>query len=318
MQYRKFKTQGEEILKKAFTIIELIITMVILSIVASITSGLIAKAYKGYNQTNSIHKANLKLEIALSSIINRLEYAIDGTIVKRKSPTEIEIINKAPFDYSILEWVGYDKDGFEANDHIGTSDPTPKNQPAWSGFCEIKKNSDTTISTPGSDLRFADRVIAILSNHSAGLSTTYSNTVALFFPGNYDYTNIGYKNTDLNTSMLGLIKTRHFNDELILSTPIKRIVEHYKLAWSAYAVVPTNFNTTDKTFDLVLRYNFRPWKSEYYDTTEIVNNQKLLATNVTVFKTYATENRIHIKLCIKEKYGINKNASICKERVVFK
>jgi len=314
MQYRKFKTQGEEILKKAFTIIELIITMVILSIVASITSGLIAKAYKGYNQTNSIHKANLKLEIALSSIVNRLEYAIDGTIVKRKSAIEIEIINKAPSDYSILEWVGYDKDGFEANNKITGTVHDLKYQPAWSGFCEIKGSTSTLISTPGSDLNFADEVIDILSNHRAGLT---NNQVAVFFPGNYDYTNIGYINTGPDADGVGLIK-RHSNNTFTLSKPIKRITEHYKLAWSAYAVVPKNFNATDNTFDLVLRYNFKPWNGEHYNSTYTVNHEKLLATNVTVFKTYATENRIHIKLCIKEKYGINKNASICKERVVFK
>jgi len=105
---------------------------------------------------------------------------------------------------------------------------------------------------------------------------------------------------------------------LIISfaSPVKRITEHYKLAWSAYAVLPVN--CTNDGCDLVFRYNFRPWKGEDYDSSAVVNNQKLLATNVTVFKTYATQNRIHVKICIKEKFGINKNASICREKVVFK
>jgi len=287
--------------------------MVILSIVASITSGLIAKAYKGYNQTNSIHKANLKLEIALSSIINRLEYAIDGTIVKRKSPTEIEIINKAPFDYSILEWVGYDKDGFEANDKDPTTLNTPQDTPAWSGFCELRNSTTTSISTPGSDLNFADIIIDILSNHQVRLN---NNQVAIFFPGNYDYTNIGYTNVPGVVNINGIKLITGYdpvNATLTIST-IPRITEHYKLAWSAYAVVP--IPNTDGTFNLELRYNFRPWNATDYDRANVPS--KLLATNVTVFKTYATENRIHIKICIKEKYGINKNASICKERVVYK
>jgi len=302
-------------LRKAFTFIELIITMVILSIVAYIASGLIAKTYIGYNQTNALHKANLKLEIALNSIANRLEYAIDGTIVKRKSESDnsIEAINKAPSSYNVLEWVGYDKDGFEANN---VSAGTSVDQPAWSGFCSIKTSTKNYIITPGSDLTFANNIITRLSNGSASFNTR--DSVAIFFPGNYDYTNIGYSKLTFDTSGLTLIKG--FNtgsNKLKLSTNITRITEHYKLAWSAYAVLPTNCVAT-KGCDLVLRFNFRPWLHEDYDTASVVGNQKLLATNVTVFKTYATENRVHIKLCIKEQFGASKNASICKEKVVFK
>ncbi|RUM67143.1 MAG: type II secretion system protein, partial [Sulfurospirillum sp.] len=126
-------------MRNAFTMIELIITMVILSIVSYIASGLIAKTYIGYNQTNAVHKANLKVENAISFIVNRLEYAIDGTVVKRKSATDASIssIDEAPDDYEVLEWVGYDKDGFEANDKIAGS-YNERDQSAWSGFCDIK------------------------------------------------------------------------------------------------------------------------------------------------------------------------------------
>ena len=299
-------------MRKAFTLIELIITMVILSIVSYMASGLIAKTYMGYNQTNSIHKANLKVEVAITQIANRLEYAIDGTVVKRKSASDdsIDSIDQAPLDYEVLEWVGWDKDGFEANNIA--SGIIPKDKSAWSGFCNINTSTSTSIVTPGSDLSFAEDIIARLSNAKA-------NHVALFFPGNYDYTNIGYKNTTASISGVGLI--RNYNgttNTLFLESPINRITEHYKLSWSAYAVVPINYNATEKTFDLVLRFNFRPWDNEYYDDSSIVRNQKLLSRNVTVFKTYATQNRIHIKLCVKEKFGVNKSAAICREKVVFK
>jgi len=305
-------------LRRAFTLIELIVTMVILSIVAYIASGLIAKTYIGYNQVNALHKANLKIEIALNSIANRLEYAIDETIVKRKNESDnsIESIDEAPTDYNVLEWIGYDKDGFEANNILTGGTPgAVVDQPAWSGFCNVKKSTKTSIITPGSDLSFADEVIEKLSNNNARFTT--ASSVAIFFPGNYDFRSVGYKNTTGGTSGLGLIKGFNAStNTFTLNTPITRITEHYKLAWSAYAVLPINCNSNG--CDLVLRYNFRPWLNEDYDDSSVVGNQKLLATNVTVFKTYATANRVHIKICIKEKYGFNKNSSICKEKVVFK
>ena len=301
-------------MKKAFTLIELIITMVILSIVAYVASGLIVKAYIGYNYTNAIHTANLKAESAITSIINRLEYAINGTIVKRKSATDssLEVIDQAPSDYKVLEWVGYAKDSFEANNIISTTTFKTDDRPGWSGFCNIRSSGSNFIITPGSDLNLTDDTINRLSNQRANLK---NSTVAIFFPGNYNYRNIGYNGSAIN----GVSIISGYNaatNRLNLSSPTRRITEHYKLAWSAYAVLPVN--CTADGCDLVLRYNFRPWNGEDYNTERVVRSQKLLATNVTVFKTYATQNRVHIKICVKEKFGINKGSSVCREKVVFK
>jgi len=297
-------------MKRAFTLIELIFTIVILSIVAYVASGLIAKTYQAYNQTNSISRTNIKLENALSIISNRLEYAISDTIVKRKDSvdTTLSFISTAPSDYEVLEWIAYDKDSF-----ITT---TP---PAWSGFCDIKRSTQNTIITPGSNLDLADFIIKNLSNAQASLSL--ANTVALFFPENYNYTNIGFiaPNLTFNKNGIALIQSYtadtapyYLNATLNTNNPIKRIVEQYKIAWSAYAVLPTNCN--NGACDLELRYNYRPWLNEEYTHA----SSSLLATNVTVFKTYATENRVHIKLCIQDRYLGEKTISVCKEKVVYK
>ena len=291
--------------------------MVILSIVSYIASGLIAKTYIGYNQTNSIHKANLKAEMAITQIANRLEYAINSTQVKRKSANDnkIESIDQASTEYTVLEWIGWDKDGFEANNNLSGMSEAVKNTSAWSGFCNIDASSKDYIITPGSDLEFEDDIINRLSNAKANLS---NSTVALFFPGNYDYRNIGYSNTPSSEGVAIVKSYNSAENKLILKSPIKRVTEHYKLAWSAYAVVPVKYNKKEGTFELVLRYNFRPWIGESYQDKSVVANEKKLATNVTVFKTYATQNRIHIKLCIKEKFSINKSISVCRQKVVYK
>ena len=319
-------------MRRAFTLIELIITMVILGIVAYVATGLIAKTYISYNRVNTLHKANLKVEIALNNIANRLSYAIGGTIVKVKSATEINIepIERAPQDYQVLEWVGYDVDGFIAN----KSYVNPIKS-AWSGFCDIQNSTKVKIKSPGSNLNFAKEVI---NNLSKGKVNNLKKT-ALFFPGNYNYNNIGYLNTTGGTTGVNIVKFSNVDDTFTLYniTPAKRITEHYKLAWSAYAVVPVkqptnrtdnpckNINSTtatdcsdEKPCNLCLKYNYRPWRGKQYNHRRV--QYSVLATNVTVFKTFAAENRVHIKICVKEQMGVgvNNTTSICKEKVVFR
>ncbi len=304
-------------MKKAFTLVELILTMMILSIVAYIASGLIAKTFIAYNQTNAINRANLKVENAITFIANRLENAITNTIIKRQSNSSLNFlspINMAPSNYSVLEWIGSDVDGFRASIPL-----------AWSGFCDIKRSTATSIITPASNLDLENNV---LKNISSGKVNLTNNTVALFFPGNYDYQSIGFFGNFLgsflafNSNGVGVVTNYvnssspyYLNSTIILnSNSSKRIVEQYKLAWSAYSVVPINCN--NGLCDLEFRYNYRPWNNE--TSTSRGAKKSLLINNVSVFKTYATQNRIHIKLCIQDKYLGKKTISICKEKVVYK
>ncbi len=299
-------------MKKAFTLIELIITIVILGIVAYIATDLIAKTFINYNRSLALQRTNLKVEIALNEITNRLENAVPNTIVKRKSANDnsLSLIDIAPSDYEVLEWIGKARDSFQAIE-------SNSNLPGWSGFCNIKKSFATKIYTPGSKLDFANDIIQRLSNDQASLT---NSTVALLFPENYEYNSVGYNGGDRS----GLSIVTNYSDanaSLDLDSNLRRrITEKYYLAWTAYAIVPDN--CSNGVCDLYLRYNFRPWKGNDYDssTAKDSNHNKLLATNVSVFKTYATQNRIHIKLCVREKYGFgaNNTISICKEEVVFR
>ncbi len=300
-------------MKKAFTLIELVLTIVILSIVAYISSDLIARTYMGYNRVNNLQRANLRVEIALNSIVNRLENAIEGTIVKRVSETDTTMtsIDNATPEYNVLEWVGNDIDGFEAHKNSSGTVATTLDTPAWSGFCDVAKSTKTKIVTPGSNLDFAENIIFHLSN----ANVTFTNSqAALFFPGNYNFRNIGYGGSTNNG--VAIISGKNSTEpSFSLLNPISRVTEHYKLAWSAYAVVPVNCNA-DGVCDLELRYNFRPWRGVDYNSANV--SKSLLTKNVKVFKTYATQNRIHIKLCVQERLGVNSKTTVCKEKVVFR
>ena len=88
----------------------------------------------------------------------------------------------------------------------------------------------------------------------------------------------------------------------------KTVYEHYKLTWSAYALVPNPLGGSD--VNLTMYYNFRPWMDENYTD----GNSSVLIEHVTTFKFLQKGDTIRLKLCIKNP---KVNDIFCKEKVVF-
>ena len=269
-------------LRRAFSLIELVFVIVVLGIVASLGSEIIAKVYEGYIVERAEYRANIKTELALNQIANRLRYAIPGTVVARQSATAaiVPITQVTNANNDVLQWVGYDGDSFEAI----TSASNRK--PGWSGFCDLKASTQSTIATPGSNLSLANTIIGKLSGGTKGIADA-----RIFFPDGSSY--------GVNTGTTG--------ETLALDSAIptgKSIWERYKLAWSSYAL-------SVESGDLYLYYNFTPQKGATLGTTK-----RLLLKNVTNFRFKGTEGAIRIKICKEEKIGSGTVTS-CKEKVVF-
>ena len=106
----------------------------------------------------------------------------------------------------------------------------------------------------------------------------------------------------------------------------KVMTDQYKLAWSAYALVPTQvtgsdltdrgFQSTDEIYDLSLYYNYQPWDS----TTSPSYNDGLsrtLVTNVESFRFIGKGDTIRFKICVIESIG-DANITSCKEKAVIR
>ena len=102
----------------------------------------------------------------------------------------------------------------------------------------------------------------------------------------------------------------------------KVMTDQYKLAWSAYAIVPTEVTGTDLTdrgfnsavYDLALHYNYQPWKGDDYNTT---SSNSLLVENVVSFRFTGQGDTIRFKICVAESIG-DSNITSCKEKAVIR
>ena len=309
--------------KKAFSFLELIFVIVILGVVSSIGSSIIVQVYENYITQRAMHNVSIKTELAINQIVNRLTYRIGSTVIARNPDTSAtdyflplnalgyNVSNKDRF---ILEWIGYDEESFSYRSKTG-----------WSGYADISATTRTVIATPGSRLVFARTIIKNLAGN------TDDPNLALFFSlgGQSFSTDIinpspkcyGY---DANTSCVHQVTVRshrQFNANMPAGVNIS---DHYKMAWSAYAIVPVDRDgnvlssiSDVRNFDLELRYNYQPWNGIQYDNA--VTSKKILLRNVTAFKFSERGGTLRLKLCATEKLDdIKTNISICKEKVVIR
>lgn len=299
--------------KKAFSLIEVIFVLVILGIAASLSSQIIVQVYESYIIQNALYKTSTKTELVANQIVNRLTYAIIGTtIVKEPNKTYtsssmgtnwvmLEDIETATHKKFIaLEWIGYDNDSFSAG-----------NTPYWSGVANYETATLVNFETAGSSLSKASNIIKNLSNNKIDLSGSLKNPAVLFMnSSDYDVKCMGL--IENNTACIFPVK-RDGEDKLVFTSSKPKIVtERYKLAWSAYALVPENPH--DGLYDLFLYSNYQPWNNEKYTD----GSKHLLMKNVSVFKFTENGGTIQFKLCATENIGTDYNISTCKEKAIIR
>jgi prepilin-type N-terminal cleavage/methylation domain-containing protein len=281
--------------KAGFSMLELVFVIVILGIVASIGSSIIVKVYENYIVQRAIYQASNKAELAAMQIANRLAYRISSSVIGRQPGGAYLPLDQVPNDtYTTLEWIAYDNDSFSA-----------QSTPGWSGYSDINDTTTTrtNITTPGSNLSITSNIIGNLGGNDA-------NDLALVFDGheynntmNYDASCMGFTNsscifkpTIANATNLALVDDG--------STILMR--DQYKLAWSAYALVPSG-NT------LTLRYNYQPWNGIQRDA----GSSTVLVDNFVSFRFKGNGDTVRFKLCIQEPIG-DQNVTICKEKAVIR
>ena len=261
----------------AFTLLEVIFVIVILGIVSSIGSKIIAQVYESYIVQRAQYRAAIKTELALNQIANRLRYAIPTTVGAREGMGTdfIPITNNIPLTSRVLQWVGADSESFNAG--------------GWSGFCDLGANTTSlNISTPGSNLRLTNTIIANLGGDV--------NNTRIYFPhgaNHYAVANMAGEDITLNNPGIAAGET---------------IYERYKLAWSSYALEVNAKN------DLVLHHHFAPIAATAIvnDTATVllknVSNFRFKGSEGALRVKICVEEQINFD---------SDKIHTCKERVIF-
>jgi len=278
----------------AFSMIELIFVIIILGIVSSIGAEIIANVYEQYIIQRAQHRASIKTELAATQIANRLAYAIPGTVIRGFSTsgmdTYTDINEPGAGTENVLQWVGADMDSFKSMSGIPCNTGDLR-RPGWSGFCDLSASGGTNISTPGSNLALSTDIIAHLS---AGGTARTLDDAQIYFPAKSGLKSYGVASGTEESIALD-------------AAPGDVIVEHYKLAWTSYALVTAADGT------LRLYYNFSPtiragWSS---------SSNQILLRNVSTFRMRGDGHTIRFKLCVQEEIGEDFNVTSCKEKAVF-
>lgn len=300
-------------LRKAFTMIELIMVIVIFGIISMIGADIFVKIYDNYILARTMNTLQTKTELALEQVAKRLQYRIKDSTIARLGPssTKYVFLADANSSYEVLEWIGA-ADAAQKGMWDGTV-----NAPGWSGFIDLDSPNTGrgSISSPGSRFDFADTIIRNLSDNQVKLDGTadWPAVVMDGHVGDYNVSSYGwypYADSDYALKVKMASNTRlDFND----TASEKEIYEHYKLAWSAYALVPQCPAGITDDCNLTLFYNYRPWEKERLDQNA---SSSILAEHITTFRFIQMGDSIRLKLCIGENIYDN-NISYCKEKVVF-
>ena len=307
-------------MKRAFTLLELIIVIVILGIIAMMSFNAIMNIYSNYFQTRTVNELETQTEIALEQISKRLEHRIKPSVIARKPSGGFLPLNDSRVNlnsgYEILEFIPYAYEIF--NDVPSASNKAGR----YSGYVDLAKSSPATgLISPGSN--FSTEVVETIKDLTCkedasgcvDFKDKNGGVVAIFSDVYYDVQNsFGYKdNLNLDIAKVG-VKSIDGDTLEISGFANKQISEQYHLAYTANAIVPEQSadpkDTANGVFDLNLYYDYRPWMGQGYKNGE----KATLAKNVTRFVFIEKNGVIVLKLCMRAK---NSEITICKSKAVY-
>ena len=301
----------------AFTMLELVFVIVIMGILGKFGTEFLAQAYKSFIFSSINNNLQSSSASAVEFIAKRLENRIKDSVIVRLLPTSTPVsissaVNGA--QYTVLEWVGADVDGYRGNSNAAT----PHN-PNWSGIIDLFPSNNTLLKSPGTDTAAINSMIQALSGTDSSISDA-----ALYFLGSDNDIDQGYgwdgnlTNITIQKGVMHPIQAKAA-DEFESSTGVDftgiDVYEYYKLAWTAYSIVYKDDGSGKNKGNLTLYYNYQPWNG--VTSTNATAKSALLAEDVSTFRAMAIGSIIKIQVCTKSSLIENEEYSLCKEKTIF-
>ncbi|GAB6074017.1 hypothetical protein JCM15786_06740 [Nautilia lithotrophica] len=316
--------------KPSFTLIEALFVIVILSFILIGGFQILSKLYIRNYIAKQTTKFEFQSQQVLDQISQMLYYRVPLSVIGYNQQTgEFKYIGEITDseNFPILEWIGY------LNDAI-----VEKN---LSGFVDLYESQKPVIKAIDFNSDFINNILKNKYNTTLNLK----DLTAITFAGSFDRgsesvlddynnsfgwhgnkANIVYKISDYAQNSNNCSLTLKYYD----NTDIKHatIYEKFYLIDTAYAIAlkkdleKSKWKCNDlkwndlKDNDLLLFYNYRPWKDESFCGDLGEGNVTLIATNVKAFKVRKINYHLMLKIeMFKSKADIN--ISVSKQKVTF-
>ena len=329
--------------KKSFTLIELIFVIVILSLITIGSFKAIQMLYERYYQVNTITKFSILSQTTLDEVSSMLYYRIPLTAIGYSSTDgDFKQLQDVDDDkYSIFEWIS---EAYDAKKHMGLEGLAY----GYSGFIDLDASNKDTLTLVAKDFNITDvnNTLNKVFNNNQDLN----KTAAIIFAGDLDegevsadYNNsFGWHGHEHNrTYLIHALKQVDNDANLTMTNDINgsRIYAKYYLASSAWAIArgadinksaecikKFNIKSSELNNTLFIFYNYRPWNLETFcadphhdgkETNE--GNVSILAKNITYFGVRAINAHLELKIQFtKPLYrGNEKNITLSKQKATF-
>jgi prepilin-type N-terminal cleavage/methylation domain-containing protein len=327
--------------KRAFTLIELIVVIVILGLISIGSFNMLKGMFERYYQSGIITDFSVSSQALLDESSYILYYRIPLTVIGYNPDNgdfkRIQDIDTD--DYSVFEWIA---EAYDVKKHI-----IYDIHKGFSGFIDLDASDRDTLTLVAKDFNLTD--VNKTENSIFDKNEDLNKTVAIIFAGRFDkgdesanddYNNsYGYHgNEHKKVFMVKSFKQVDNDTNMTMNDDIKgnKVYAKYYLADSAYAISRGERLNTDadciKNLDipndevnntLFLFYDYRPWEKETFCADPNGSGQSgkvsILSKDVTAFRVRAVGYHLELKVQLEKPIykGSDKNITIAKQKVAF-
>ena len=308
-------------MKKAFTLVEIITTIVILGILSAGTLVSIKHLYLKVAKTKTLSDLSSDSQVIVDQISSLFSERVPSTVIGYKKDGSFETIYNLNSIYNIIEWIGVASESFKSG--------------YYSGFVDLNASDKNSLTLSSPNINISGINNTMHNKFNANL-----RDIALMFAGSFDNGLLTLSN-DFNNSF-GWHGNNHnqiykisniSSNSITLATSPKEIYEKYYLVDSAYAIARgddidlnatciKDLNQSDNNNTLFLFYNYRPWEGHTFcadpNGSGQDGNVTILSKNVKGLEFKLINNDILFNLTLEKKVRGSQNSIIVsKQKVVF-